>query len=41
MNPNGKISVIRDTDNNRVIFESRAILIYLVEKQQKFFPSEN
>ncbi len=41
MNPNGKIPVIRDTDNNNVIFESGAIMVYLAEKYQHFFPKEN
>jgi len=35
MNPNGKIPVIRDTDNNRIIFESGAILLYLAEVSGK------
>ncbi len=41
MNPNGKIPVIRDTSNNKVIFESGAILIYLAEKYQNFYPTDN
>ncbi len=41
LNPNGKIPVIRDTDNGMVIFESGAILQYLAEKTGKFLPAEH
>jgi len=41
LNPNGKIPVIKDTDNDRVIFESGAILIYLAEKSEKFYGGNN
>jgi len=40
LNPNGKIPVIRDTDNDTVIFESGAILIYLAEKFDLFFSKD-
>ena len=41
MNPNGRIPVIKDRDNNDfVVFESGAILIYLGEKFGKLYPQE-
>ena len=41
ISPFSKIPVIKDYDNNEVIFESGAILIYLAEKSGKYFDSEN
>ena len=41
MNPNGRIPVIRDRDNdNLVVFETGAIMIYLAEKTGKLLPTQ-
>ena len=41
ISPLSKIPVIIDHDNNKNIFESGAILIYLAEKSGKFYDEEN
>ena len=41
ISPFCKIPVIKDQDNNEVIFESGAILIYLAEKSGKYFDDKN
>ena len=41
ISPFSKIPVIIDHNNNKTIFESGAILIYLAEKSGKFYDSEN
>tara|TARA_E500000178_G_scaffold164948_1_gene164376 strand:+ start:21 stop:647 length:627 start_codon:yes stop_codon:yes gene_type:complete len=41
MSPFSKIPVIKDDDNDRSVFGSGAILIYLAEKTQKFYNKEN
>ncbi len=41
MNPNGRIPVIVDTDNDNLsVFESGAIMIYLAEKAGKLLPAD-
>lgn len=40
MNPNGRIPVIIDTDEDITIFESGAQLIYLAEKTGKLMPTD-
>ena len=40
MNPNGRIPVIVDTEEDITIFESGAQLIYLVEKTGKLMPTD-
>ena len=41
ISPLSKIPVIIDHDNNKNIFESGAILIYLAEKSGKFYDEKN
>jgi GST-like protein len=36
LNPNGRIPVIKDLENNLLVFESGAIMMYLAEKHQRF-----
>ena len=40
LNPNGRIPVLKDKENNKIIFESGAILYYLAIKYNKFFFEE-
>ncbi len=39
LNPNGRIPVIKDRENNQVVFDSGAIMYYLAKKYKKFIPS--
>ena len=41
LNPNGRIPVIKDNENNQVVFDSGAILYYLATKYKKFLPNKN
>ena len=41
ISPFSKIPVIKDNDNNEIVFESGAILIYLAEKSGKYFENKN
>ena len=41
ISPFSKIPAIKDEDNNKSIFGSGAILIYLAEKSKKFYNKEN
>ena len=41
ISPFSKIPVIKDQDNNEVIFESGAILMYLGERSNKFYDNDN
>ena len=41
ISPFSKIPVIIDKENNKSVFESGAILIYLAEKSGKFYDKEN
>ncbi len=41
ISPFSKIPVIIDHENNKTIFESGAILIYLAEQSGKFYDSDN
>ncbi len=38
LNPNAKVPVIIDQDNEHIVFESCAILLYLAEKTGRLFP---
>ena len=40
LNPNGRIPVLKDNENNKVILESGAILYYLAIKYNKFYCEE-
>jgi len=40
ISPTNKIPVIKDLDNEQIIFESGAILIYLAQKYDNFLPKE-
>jgi len=40
ISPNNRIPAIIDRDNNRSLFESGAILLYLAEKTGKFWPQD-
>ena len=41
ISPFSKIPVIKDSDNDKSVFGSGAILIYLADKTQKFYHKEN
>ena len=41
ISPSNKIPVIVDKDNNQIVFESGAILLYLAQKYKKFLNDEN
>jgi len=41
ISPFSEIPVIKDNDNNVIVFESGAILIYLAEKSGKYFDNKN
>ena len=41
ISPFSKIPVIKDSENNKNVFGSGAILIYLAEKSQKFYDQKN
>ena len=41
ISPFSKIPVIKDSDNNQIIFGSGAILIYLADKTKKFYDKNN
>ncbi len=40
LNPNAKVPVIIDQDNEHIVFESCAILLYLAEKTGRLLPKE-